>query len=146
MPVPRLELTTPTMDLRTWWVLCIVHRVTNWAITAYEKLINLACPSAEAERSSMTRSTENTANQSRFPAQDRQVWIINRVIGVVQVSLKQRAIRLQKWSCRSMVKAGKNHQDRVPSHIKLSLLCITWLPKPIPSKKYKSLCSKGYTF
>ena len=34
---------------------------------------NLACPSAEAERSSMTVSTENTANQSRFPAQDRQV-------------------------------------------------------------------------
>ena len=36
---------------------------------------------------------------------------------------------------------------RVPSHKKLSLLYITWLPKPIPSKKYTRLgpCLKKRT-
>ena len=44
---------------------------------------------------------------SLFPAQDRQVWFINGVMCGIQVSLKQRAKLLQKWSCRSMVKRYK---------------------------------------
>ena len=63
---------------------------------------------ANMERSSVHRKGCINNLCGLFPAQEKWVCIINKVMCRAQVSLEQRAKQLQKWSCRSKVKGGKN--------------------------------------